>query len=226
MIAIPLFSFIKRAALIETIEKPTNNFQLHLISNIYSFNYLESSLALYFSLLSGDGTPLFFRSEKKQCVTYLVANSSSNEKNYRIVFYILQWRDDFQNEFHPVIENEILFLSVIFQNFVFFSLPSRIKWTQVDNWLESNQIPCILHDQLKRVALLLMEHFRLIDVNPTNMSAILSVTRKNTVLMWWFMGMHMLNFVQSMSRKISDLSIVTANQYFFCVSLGNPLARN
>lgn len=167
----------------------------------------------------------FFRSEKKQCVTYLVANSSSNKKKYRIVFYILQWRDDFQNEFHPVIENEILFLSVFSRISHFFSLPPRIKWTKVDNWLESNQIPCILHDQLKRVALLLMEHFRLIDVNSTNMSAILSVTRKNTVLVWWFMGMHMLNVVQSMSRKISDLSIVMANQYFFCVSLGNSLAR-
>lgn len=129
MIAIPLFSFIKRAALIETIEKPTNNFQLHLISNIYSFNYLESSLALYFSLLSGDGTPLFLKWKETMCDLFSGKFFFKWKKNYRIVFYILQWRDDFQNEFHPVIENEILFLSVIFQNFVFFSLPSRIKWT-------------------------------------------------------------------------------------------------
>lgn len=104
------------------------NKQFPIALNIkYLFVQLSGIVArtvflLVFLTLKRRRNSAFFRSEKKQCVTYLVANSSSNKKKYRIVFYILQWRDDFQNEFHPVIENEILFLSGIFQNFVFFFL--------------------------------------------------------------------------------------------------------
>lgn len=142
MIAIPLllFTFIKRAAhsLVQTIEKPTNNFQLHLKSNIYSFNYLQLLVALRTRLLTIIHTELwlavfFPRSEQETvcwlfvCVIYL----NGSEFSFDFDRMLSQFFPDFASactvifiiDFSHLSSTKIVFQRIFFMILRFYFCP-------------------------------------------------------------------------------------------------------